>query len=267
MLVVIAIIAILAAMLAPALMTARQKSMDTACLNNHKQIGYANMLYANDYQGVFPRLGKKWDATWGAAPVDAVAWEFALWDYLGSGSALPAATRFNLNSVAAEAIGLAMYRCPLGMISGHSQSPAWESTNSVNPPKRNAIHYAIPYRSTSGTFAPQNFQSVYPRADCANLRDQIDASSTDNLLTERVPPSRSARLVDQHWWRSQGNSAGVVWTQIRLGDVNWNSYHGRGLKVGVSFYDGSGKFLDTNGALNASRLYRAKYYFALERSK
>src|SRR6185503_19237365 len=56
LLVVIAIIAILAALLLPALAQAKAKAQRTACLNDQKQIGLSFTLWADDHDDKYPSV-------------------------------------------------------------------------------------------------------------------------------------------------------------------------------------------------------------------
>ena len=57
LLMVIAIIAILAAMLLPALSKAKAKAYRVQCISNQKQISLASQLYADDNEGRFAANG------------------------------------------------------------------------------------------------------------------------------------------------------------------------------------------------------------------
>jgi prepilin-type N-terminal cleavage/methylation domain-containing protein/prepilin-type processing-associated H-X9-DG protein len=59
LLVVIAIIAVLAGLLLPALASAKTKSKQTKCLNNHKQLVLGSQLYADEYDESYP-----WSSSW-----------------------------------------------------------------------------------------------------------------------------------------------------------------------------------------------------------
>lgn len=69
LLVVISIIGVLAAILMPALMSAKGKAREISCLSNLKQIGLANGLYESTYKryvpfrnGTHPSGGQPWDS-------------------------------------------------------------------------------------------------------------------------------------------------------------------------------------------------------------
>ena len=78
LLVVIAIIAILAAMLIPALSKAKQKAQGIGCMNDHRQLGLAWRMYAEDSNDVLT-----YASTSGAAnnPHDVFAWSGAHMDF------------------------------------------------------------------------------------------------------------------------------------------------------------------------------------------
>ncbi len=78
LLVVIAIIAILAAMLLPALNQAREKAKTISCGNVMTNFGKAAMLYEDDYNGWKPALNSG-----SSSPIGKLRWGYQLRPYLG----------------------------------------------------------------------------------------------------------------------------------------------------------------------------------------
>jgi prepilin-type N-terminal cleavage/methylation domain-containing protein len=81
LLVVIAIIAILAALLLPALSKAKQKALGIVCLSNTKQLALAWLMYAEDNGGVLVANRDKGETAGGKNPDN---WIFGVMAYAGS---------------------------------------------------------------------------------------------------------------------------------------------------------------------------------------
>jgi prepilin-type N-terminal cleavage/methylation domain-containing protein/prepilin-type processing-associated H-X9-DG protein len=78
LLTVIAVIGLLAALLLPALNTAREKGRRIACASNLKQIGLAIQLYAGDFQNHTPTAADNWDLA--VSPNRPMTWPYILVD-------------------------------------------------------------------------------------------------------------------------------------------------------------------------------------------
>jgi prepilin-type N-terminal cleavage/methylation domain-containing protein/prepilin-type processing-associated H-X9-DG protein len=74
LLVVIAIIAILAALLLPALSRGKDQAHRAACLNNHRQLSLAWIMYADDHEGVLPPNNWVWDVLRNEIITNGASW-------------------------------------------------------------------------------------------------------------------------------------------------------------------------------------------------
>ena len=106
LLVVIAIIALLAALLLPALKGAREKARQAVCLSNLRQINNGLVLYADDFHGYPPR----WYGPYGG--IGGNYWQDGLAPYAGvKFSALPA------EPTTRTGVGNTVFRCPSHVLS------------------------------------------------------------------------------------------------------------------------------------------------------
>ncbi len=131
LLVVIAIIAILAAMLLPALNKARERGIATSCTNNMKQVSSADSLYQNDYEYFCPTIyymgaskgGKAWMAACNKSTKD--------FDYTGEGYLTPYLPKPGEDASMASIVTKSVVFCPHPWVSAFYSSGEYSAKNAA----------------------------------------------------------------------------------------------------------------------------------------
>ncbi len=183
LLVVIAIIAILAAMLLPALNKARDRAKLINCTNNVKQMGTAFQMYVNDNDGFIFYRGTSGYQTWFVTlndyvknekvfhcPMIATKWAFDQW-YLYYGCNLLLCPKDNtstsltkLNHIKNPSTKLVVSECDRG---------AWD----CYAVRRNNANYPLSYRHNSGV-------NVLWADSHVNFRYTVELNANDKYWTK-----------------------------------------------------------------------------------
>lgn len=211
LLVVIAIIAILAAMLLPALSTAKQKANQVACLSNQRQWGVAITLYADDNNQYWPLPREtNYVATSDHNPVwtemyadgaafGSSAWFNALPPYVSS----PPLWKDGASptTIAAFVNGRSIFNCPTATAT--PRNPATDP----DPTYQTAFHYGINARINYPATPETPFkvtQAVNPSAFVAFSEERAHASETPYLGNNPTDVSSSYSYTTRFSGRHTG---------------------------------------------------------------
>jgi prepilin-type N-terminal cleavage/methylation domain-containing protein/prepilin-type processing-associated H-X9-DG protein len=175
LLVVIAIIAVLAAILFPALTSAKDVARKSKCLNNMKQMGLAVRMYMDDNDGVFP-LDSHWSP-------------FDVW--------LKGLETYNRSKL--------LYRCPSDKSRNFDKPlPGWEGTDKIRKTSYGTNFYMAPVKPQEAGGLPLTKQTW--SHGFTKLSDFANPSKTI-YICETARDSTSDH-VHPAWWRmpnSDGN--------------------------------------------------------------
>lgn len=233
LLVVIAIIAILAAMLLPALSRAKRRASQIACLNNQKQSALGLLMYAPDYNDVMPSDASR-VATPGTAP--------DMWVWWNGGSAYPATKSPILTLINASTNIL---RCPMdfvyntrqaSLINGYDFSYSYNGYAHTTAPAGTASSWA----DVPGTFQRLKLASIHEPVNKIMLAEE-PASTMD------IPagwPSTDY-MDDGRWEPAEGVGNGNTITTRHNGNGNVNFADGHAQQINALFAADTNNFDST----------------------
>ena len=226
LLVVIAIIAILAAMLLPALSKAREKARAVSCKSNMKQIALGYIMYSNDYADYVAPIDH-WSTTFNAT----VYWVGQVAPYIGNGSMFAGSAPSTSRVYQCPAITTNMATnsgyLPNGYV-GWSGDRAW-MPKTVFPAVTNPTMLCLQVCSEKGVYS-EWFTTSYVFANAATKSLKHGGRANMSFMDGHVGDVTAAQVNET---QKDANHQGSTWHMVdskniatikAASDANWGPY-------------------------------------------
>ncbi len=206
LLVVIAIIAILAAMLLPALNQARARAHSASCMSNLKQLGNGLVMYVNGNQDYLPQLNIGKYGSW-------ASWRALISGYV-TGTDLTADADFISKSGNDIRVSQGVFRCP-GWVGTTGSNLQYESGYGANAYKNDSIAQDEGFKEAYKLGKVKQPSGTIYAGDGGDTNDPGNTWDVHKLVYVW-----SGNMADQRWGLRHNNGSNILWCD---GHVSWKS--------------------------------------------